>query len=77
VPLVESPIVRAADASSLINVILYGPHRPPRLVVDRSAMKMFGKRLSDVDIAAVSSYVREEFGDGAGAVTPDQVKRQR
>jgi len=77
VPLVESPIVRAADASSLINVILYGPHLPPRLVVDRTSMKMFGKRLSDVDIAAVSSYVREAFGDGAGAVTATQVKRQR
>lgn len=77
VSLVESPIVRAADASSLLNVILYGPHLPLRLVVDRSAMKMFGKRLSDVDIAAVASYVREEFGDGAGAVAPDEVKRQR
>lgn len=77
VSLVTSPIVRAADASSLINVILYGPHLPPRLVVDRSNMKMFGKRLSDVDIAAAASYVREEFGGGAGAVLPEQVKRQR
>ncbi len=77
VSLLASPIVRAADASSLINVVLYGPHLPPRLVVDRSNMKMFGKRLSDVDIAAVASYVREAFGNGAGAVTPGQVNRQR
>jgi len=72
-----NPIVQAADASSLINVILYGPHLPPRLVVDRSRMKMFGKRLSDADIAAVASYVRAEFGNGAGGVTPEQVSRQR
>lgn len=77
VSLVASPTVRAADAASLINVILYGPHLPPRLVVDRSNMKMFGKRLSDADIAAVASYVRDTFGDGAGLVTPDQVTRQR
>ncbi len=77
VPLIGSPIVHAPDPSSLINVILYGPHLPPRLVVDRSRMKMFGKRLSDVDIANVASYVRSAFGGGAGAVTPAQVNRQR
>ncbi len=77
VSLLRSPIVSAADASSLINVVLYGPHLPPRLVVDRSRMKMFGKRLSDADIAAVASYVREEFGGGAGLVTPEQVNYQR
>ncbi len=77
VSLLQNPIVQAADPSSLLNVILYGPHLPPRLVVDRSKMKMFGKRLSDADIAAVASYVREEFGNGAGAVRPEEVKRQR
>ncbi|MFV8816415.1 c-type cytochrome [Haliea sp. E17] len=77
VSLLGNPIVQAADPASLLNVILYGPHLPPRLVVGRSAMKMFGKRLSDTDIAAVASYVREEFGNGAGGVTPEQVKRQR
>lgn len=77
VSLLNNPIVQAPDASSLVNVILYGPHLPPRLVVDRSNMKMFGKRLSDADIAAVASYVREEFGNGAGAVTPAEVERQR
>lgn len=77
VSLVESPIVTAPDPSSLINVILYGPHLPPRLVVDRSKMKMFGKRLSDEDIASVASYVRTEFGNDAGAVKPEQVNAQR
>ncbi len=77
VPLVGSPIVQAPDPSSLINVILYGPHLPPHLVVDRSRMKMFGKRLSSADIASVASYVRSEFGHGAGAVSAAQVEVQR
>lgn len=77
VPLVSSPIVRAADASSLVNVILYGPQLPDGLVVDRTRMKMFGKRLSDEDIASVASYVRTEFGDGAGSVTAESVHAQR
>ena len=77
ISLVSSPIVRAADPSSLVNVILYGPHLPARLVVNRSKMKMMGKRLSDVDIANIASYVRTEFGGDAGAVTPALVKRQR
>lgn len=77
VSLVGNPIVQAADAASLLNVILYGPHLPPRLVVDRSRMKMYGKRLSNADIASVASYLRSKFGNGAGAVEVDQVKNQR
>jgi len=77
VSLTLSPIVRAPDPSSLVNVILYGPHLPARLIVNRSQMKMMGKRLSDRDIASIASYVRTTFGDGAGAVSPELVKRQR
>jgi mono/diheme cytochrome c family protein len=40
-------------------------------------MKMFGKRLSDDEIAAVSSYLRVNFGNRADAVDAAQVKRQR
>ena len=77
VSLVLSPIVSAPDAASLINVILYGPHLPDNLATDRSRMKMFGKRLSDHDIASVASYVRTMFGDGAGAVTAEEVYAHR
>lgn len=77
VRLVDNPIVQAPDPASLINVILYGPHLPPRMVVDRSRMKMYGKRLSDVDIASIASYVRSEFGNNAGAVDQEQVNVQR
>ena len=78
VTLHQNPIIQAADPSSLINVILYGPHLPgPPFSVDRSPMKMFGKRLSDEDIAAVASYLRANFNNDAGAVTSEQVNVQR
>ncbi len=77
-PLAGNPIVQAANPSSLINIILYGPQLPPPpFVVDRTLMKMHGKRLSDADIASIASYIRTSFGNEAGAVTPEQVKRQR
>lgn len=77
-PLAGSAVVQAPDPASLINVILYGPHLPPQpFKVDRSNMKIFGKRLSDQDIAYAASYVRASFGNNAGAVTPEQVKVRR
>ena len=78
VPLANNAIVQTPDPSSLLNVILYGPHLPPPpFVADRSRMKMFGKRLSDADIANVASYLRANFGNNAGRVTVEQVKAQR
>jgi len=78
VPLRTSPIVRATHPESLINVILYGPELPaPPFSTSRSGMGMHGKRLSNNDIAAIASYIRTEFGDNAGAVTPIMVQKQR
>lgn len=78
VPLTGNPIVQAEDPSSFINVVLYGPHLPPPpFSTNRTRMKAFGKRLSDEDIANLTTYVRSNFGNQAGAVTPEQVKEQR
>lgn len=78
VTLAGNAIVQAADPSSFINVILYGPHLPPPpFVVDRTRMKSFGKRLSDEDIASLATYVRSSFGNQAGAVSVHQVAGQR
>jgi mono/diheme cytochrome c family protein len=78
VTLVENPIVQAAEPMSLINVILYGPHMPPPpFVANRSRMKAFGKRLSDADIADLSTYVRTSFGNHAGVVSAAAVGLQR
>jgi mono/diheme cytochrome c family protein len=78
VTLAGNAIVQAADPASLINVVLYGPRLPPPpFVSDRTRMKPFGKRLSDEDIANLTTYVRNNFGNRAGAVTEAQVSRQR
>ena len=78
VSLVQNPIVQAPDPASLLNVILYGPELPQRpFSVDRSNMKAFGKRLSDRDIAALTSYLRQAFGNRAGPVSERQVAEQR
>jgi mono/diheme cytochrome c family protein len=78
VTLAGNAIVQAADPASLLNVILYAPRLPPPpFVSDRTRMKPFGKRLSDEDIANLTTYVRSNFGNQAGRVTADQVKQQR
>lgn len=78
VTLAGNAIVQAAEPSSLINVVLYGPRLPPPpFISERTRMKPFGKRLSDEDIANLTTYVRASFGNQAGAVTADEVKRQR
>jgi mono/diheme cytochrome c family protein len=78
VTLAGNAIAQATDPSSLINVILYGPHLPPPpFVVDRTRMKPFGKRLSDEDVADIATYVRANFGNHASAVSVRQVTSQR
>jgi mono/diheme cytochrome c family protein len=78
IALANNAIVQASDPSSLINVILYGPRLPPPpFVVDRTRMKDFGKRLSDDEVADLASYVRASFGNHAGTVNSQDVRRQR
>jgi len=78
VTLAGNAIVQAAEPSSLINVVLYGPRLPPPPFISaRTRMKPFGKRLSDEDIANLATYVRASFGNQAGRVSADDVKRQR
>lgn len=78
VTLAGNAIVQASDPASLINVILYAPHLPPPpFVADRSRMKPFGKWLSDQEVADIATYLRGSFGNTAGAVNSEQVKRQR
>ena len=78
VSLSGNPIVQAEDPASLINVILYGPVLPPPpFVVNCTRMRPFGKRLSDDDVAAVATYLRQSFGNSAGSVSAGQVEAQR
>jgi mono/diheme cytochrome c family protein len=79
-PLVGSPIVQSADPSSLINVILYGAHPDSRLPVSFGsweAMKGFQEKLSDAQIAALTTFLRSQWGHQASSVEADQIKAQR
>ena len=41
------------------------------------AMPAMGAALSDDDLAAVLTYIRQSWGNQASAITPDQVKAVR
>ena len=74
-----SLVVRAVDPASLINVILYGPElaelHPPSTW--RNPMEEFQYLLTDDEIAALASFVRHSWNNGAARVTTEQVARQR
>jgi mono/diheme cytochrome c family protein len=80
-PLVGNSVVQAADPATLINVILYGAHE--RSADNRSWPKMpgfeldFGLGMDDEAIAMLADYVRNSWGNQAGAVDPSEVEKQR
>lgn len=77
-PLRRSPVVQASDASPLIHFVLEGGksaasgHAPTG-----PAMPSFGWKLSDEQIAAVITYVRNSWGNAAPAVSPSDVRSIR
>lgn len=73
-----SLVVQASNPASMINVILYGPEGPnPPLQKRWKAMEPLGDKLSDEEVAAVASYVRSAWGNKGGAVSVEQVTKQR
>jgi len=73
--LMGSPVV-SGDADTVIKIILVGPEK----VLPASSPKYTGKMppvppLSDAKIAALVTYIRAKFGNGASAVTEDDVTR--
>ena len=75
--LAGNPVVQAADAASLINVILSGPELPNPPPVQRTRMEPYEGSLSDAEIAALASFLRSTWGHRSGAVSADQVAAQR
>jgi glucose/arabinose dehydrogenase/cytochrome c5 len=75
--LVGSKVV-AGPPATIIKAVLLGPDKvlPKNRPQLGNQMPAFDS-LSDEDIAAVLTYVRQTFGKGASAVTPAQVKAQR
>ena len=77
-PLAGSAVVQGEDASSLINVILYGSDRPESIASPAwEAMPAYADRLDDGEIAALGNYLRASWGNRAPPVTPERVARQR
>lgn len=78
-PLAASDWANAAKPDRLIRMVLHGFTGP--LVINGKPfttpaplMPPQGAALSDAQIAHVLTFVRNNFGNKAGAVSPDQVK---
>jgi mono/diheme cytochrome c family protein len=82
-PLVGSPVVLDRDPSSLINITLYGAQLPETAPSKAwqgrgwKRMEAYAGKLSDEQAAALLSYVRNAWGHEAGAVSPEQIAKQR
>jgi mono/diheme cytochrome c family protein len=77
-PLKASATVQQKEPTSVIRVILEGA----RTVATASeptavAMPAFGWKLSDAQIAAVATFVRNSWGNQASTVSEDDVKSLR
>ncbi len=74
-----SLVARADDPASLINVILYGPANVESALPMkwREHMTEFQYLLDDDEVAALASFVRHSWENGAGEVTAKQVAEQR
>jgi len=73
-----SPNVRSTDPTSLIRVLMEGARSVATSGEPTGpGMPWFAWKLSDAEIAAVLTYVRNSWGAAAPAVTEDQVKSER
>ena len=79
-PLAGTPWVNGSE-ERLIRIVLNGMIGPIEVRGQKYAgqvpMTPFGGLLSDEEIAAVLTYVRNSFGNTASAITADQVKKVR
>lgn len=78
--LAGSAVVQAPDPASLINIILYGPDPPAALQGAEphwETMDPYKEILSDEQVAAVSNFVRNSWGNRGDSVTSGEVARQR
>lgn len=73
-PLKNSSAIQAAEPDTLITTILQGD-RVPATKSDQTALAMpaFGNRLDDAQIAQLTTYIRNAWGNRAGAVDADDV----
>jgi mono/diheme cytochrome c family protein len=77
-PLKDSSAVQAAEPDTLITAILQGD-RVPATQADQTALAMpaFADRLDDGEIAELTSYIRNAWGNRAGGVDAGDVRSIR
>ena len=77
-PLPGNSNLQSADASSTLRIILDGAETvtTPR-APNKGSMPAYAKKLSDQEIADVTTYMRNSWGNAAPAVTPAQVAKAR
>jgi mono/diheme cytochrome c family protein len=77
-PLPGNALLQSADPSSTLRVTLDGAHTvtTPR-APNTGEMPAYAKQLSDEQIAAVTNYIRNSWGNAAPLVTTAQVKKAR
>lgn len=78
-PLVGSEWVLAEGANRLIRIPIVGLNGPIEVKGQQMNLSMaaMGASLSDEDLAAVLTYIRQSWGNKASDVTPEQVKAVR
>jgi mono/diheme cytochrome c family protein len=79
-PLASSDWVQAEGPNRIIRIVLNGLAGPITVSggqYGEGAMPAFGPAFTDEQIAAVLTYERQEWGNKAGPVTPEQVKAIR
>ena len=77
-PLPGNANLQSADASSALRITLDGAETvtTPR-APNTGSMPAYSKKLSDQEIADVTTYIRNSWGNAAPAVTPEQVAKAR
>ena len=57
--------------------LIVGDYVAAQILLGRGQMPGFADKLSDDQIAAVASYIRQSWGNKLGDLSPDQVKQVR
>jgi mono/diheme cytochrome c family protein len=79
-PVAGSPIVQSLDASSLLNVILYGANpagESPDAFDTWEDMPGYKDKMTDSEIARLANFLRTSWGNQGSKVSPKAVAAQR
>jgi mono/diheme cytochrome c family protein len=77
-PLGKNAVVQQRDPTSVVHLVLAGGRVGPSATRPSPlTMPSFAWKLSDQEIADVSTFLRNSWGNQAAPVSADQVKRQR